>query len=91
MTATPIAEYVPDRLVRGRTALVGNAAHVPTPMTGSGFAASLDDAASLANFLRNARPNQVSDALVTYERDRLASARSLVRSGQGFSRSFARR
>ncbi|WP_442852616.1 FAD-dependent monooxygenase [Arthrobacter sp. 131MFCol6.1] len=37
---TPIAEYVPARLARGRVAIVGDAAHVPTPMTGSGFAES---------------------------------------------------
>jgi len=45
---TPIAEYVPDRLVNGRLALVGDAAHVPTPMTGCGFSASLDDAEAIA-------------------------------------------
>jgi 2-polyprenyl-6-methoxyphenol hydroxylase-like FAD-dependent oxidoreductase len=45
---TPIAEYVPDKLVKGRVALVGDAAHVPTPMTGSGFSASLHDAETLA-------------------------------------------
>jgi 2-polyprenyl-6-methoxyphenol hydroxylase-like FAD-dependent oxidoreductase len=43
-----IAEYVPDKLVKGRVALVGDAAHVPTPMTGSGFSASLHDAETLA-------------------------------------------
>ncbi|WP_051215322.1 FAD-dependent monooxygenase [Granulicoccus phenolivorans] len=45
---TPITEYLPERLVRGRMVLVGDAAHVPTPMTGRGFATSLDDAAALA-------------------------------------------
>lgn len=90
ITATPIAEYVPDRLVRGRAALVGNAAHVPTPMTGSGFAAALDDAAALGEALRAVTPSQVPDALDSYERDRLGPARRLVQSGQSFSRSFAR-
>ena len=90
ITATPIAEYVPDQLVRGRAALVGNAAHVPTPMTGSGFAAALDDAAALGEALRAVTPSQVPDALDSYERDRLGPARRLVQSGQSFSRSFAR-
>ncbi|MDQ1623198.1 MAG: hypothetical protein QOH19_1616 [Actinomycetota bacterium] len=45
---TPIAEYVPDKLVKGRVALVGDASHVPAPMTGSGFGASLHDAGTLA-------------------------------------------
>ncbi|WP_442853138.1 FAD-dependent monooxygenase [Arthrobacter sp. 9MFCol3.1] len=39
-----MAEYVPARLARGRVAIVGDAAHVPTPMAGSGFPESLCDA-----------------------------------------------
>jgi len=87
---TPIAEYVPDRLVSGRIALVGDAAHVPTPMTGSGFSASLYDAEALADAI-DAAPkwNRPSEALLDYERNRLHSVRSMVRSGQNFSRSFA--
>ena len=34
---TPISEYVPERLINGRLAIVGDAAHVPTPMTGRGL------------------------------------------------------
>lgn len=85
---TPIAEYVPDRLVHGRVALVGDAAHVPTPMTGSGFSESLHDAEALAATLTAA---DVPAALADYEAIRLRSARNLVQSGQGFSRSFAGR
>lgn len=87
VTGTPIAEYVPDRLVRGRLALVGDAAHIPTPMTGSGFATSLEDAHVLGRLLRE-HSDPVA-ALRAYERARLADARDLVVSGQGFSRSFA--
>jgi 2-polyprenyl-6-methoxyphenol hydroxylase-like FAD-dependent oxidoreductase len=36
----PIAEYLPGRLACGRLALVGDVAHVPTPMTGKGFGAT---------------------------------------------------
>lgn len=89
---TPIAEYVPDRLVNGRLALVGDAAHVPTPMTGSGFSASLYDAeaiaASVAAGVHGSAPAQ---ALRGYEKERLSSVRDMVRSGQQFSRSFAGR
>lgn len=85
---TPIAEYVPDRLVNGRLALVGDAAHVPTPMTGNGFGASLNDAEAIGNQLEH--HSDVADALKAYERERLPSARSLVLAGQDFSRSFAR-
>lgn len=89
---TPIAEYVPDRLVNGRVALVGDAAHVPTPMTGSGFSESLHDAEALANAI-TARPagTGIPAALRGYEASRLRSARTLVQAGQGFSRSFATR
>lgn len=89
ITATPVAEYVPDRMALGAAALVGNAAHVPTPMTGSGFAASLEGAAALAEALRGAEPRGVPGALRGYEHRRLGPARRLVESGQGFSRSFA--
>jgi 2-polyprenyl-6-methoxyphenol hydroxylase-like FAD-dependent oxidoreductase len=88
---TPIAEYVPDRLVNGRIALVGDAAHVPTPMTGMGFNASLDDAEALAEALAaRTGESSVAEALQAYEKKRLGSARRLVQSGQQFSRGFSR-
>lgn len=87
ITGTPIAEYVPDRLVRGRIALVGDAAHVPTPMTGSGFSESEADADALSIAL--SREGEIVEALALYERTRLRRARDLVLSGQGFSRSFS--
>lgn len=89
LVGTPIAEYVPDRLVNGRLALVGDAAHVPTPMTGMGFGASLDDAEAIAESL-GAGASSVAEALLTYERKRLGSARRMVQSGQQFSHGFAR-
>lgn len=80
---TPIAEYLPDRLVNGRLCLVGDAAHVPTPMTGNGFAASRDDAIVLGERLRG--QDDVRTALIAYEGERLPTVRRLVRSGQRFS------
>lgn len=47
VTGIPIKEYVPDELVNGRIALVGDAAHVPAPVTASGFNESLRDATVL--------------------------------------------
>jgi 2-polyprenyl-6-methoxyphenol hydroxylase-like FAD-dependent oxidoreductase len=91
VVGTPIAEYVPLRLASGRLALVGNAAHVPTPMTGSGFDASLADAEALGEAMsRVESPDDVPAALADYEASRLPEARRLVESGQSFSRSFAR-
>ncbi|MGW9134507.1 hypothetical protein [Streptomyces sp. NPDC055681] len=45
---TPIAEHVSDRLVSGCLAFVGDAAHAPTSMTGSGCSMSLEDAEAIA-------------------------------------------
>jgi 2-polyprenyl-6-methoxyphenol hydroxylase-like FAD-dependent oxidoreductase len=87
---TPIAEYIPDHLVNGRLALVGDAAHVPTPMTGNGFSASLEDAEALADALTGATTDDIDNALSNYEMSRLREVRDLVRSGQDFSRSFSR-
>jgi 2-polyprenyl-6-methoxyphenol hydroxylase-like FAD-dependent oxidoreductase len=88
---TPIAEYLPNRLARGRLALVGDAAHVPTPMTGKGFDASLQDALTLADAASDGvRGSAGQEALCCYEQLRLPPARSLVKGGQQFSRSFAR-
>jgi hypothetical protein len=87
----PIAEYVPDQLVNGRLAVVGDAAHVPTPMTGSGFSASLDDAEAIAESVAaGAGGSALAKALRGYEKRRLGSVRDMVVSGQQFSRSFAR-
>ncbi|MDX2740713.1 FAD-dependent monooxygenase [Streptomyces caniscabiei] len=89
---TPIAEYVPDKLVNGRLALVGDAAHVPTPMTGSGFSASLHDAEAVAEAVAvGVRESTVAQALTGYERKRLGNVRGMVQAGQHFSRSFTGR
>lgn len=91
MIGTPIAEYVPERLVQGRLALVGDAAHVPTPMTGMGFGASLDDAEAIAESLgAGVSGSSVAEALRAYERKRLSSVRGMVQAGQQFSRGFSR-
>lgn len=91
LVGIPIAEYVPDQLVRGRIALVGDAAHVLTPLTAAGFNASLQDAATLADCVAQGRANaDVAAALLAYEARRLKTVRQLVQSGQSFSRSFGR-
>ena len=87
---TPIAEYVPDRLVSGRFALVGDAAHVPTPMTGAGFSTSLDDAEAVAECVAaGIHGSAPAQALRAYENERLIKVREMVQSGQQFSRAFA--
>jgi 2-polyprenyl-6-methoxyphenol hydroxylase-like FAD-dependent oxidoreductase len=89
LIATPIAEYIPEVLVKGRIALVGDAAHLPTPLTASGFNASLEDAATLADCVaKEKQRGNVVEALLQYQSRRLKVAQQIVQSGQGFSRSF---
>jgi 2-polyprenyl-6-methoxyphenol hydroxylase-like FAD-dependent oxidoreductase len=89
LIATPIAEYVPEVLVKGRIALVGDAAHLPTPLTASGFNASLEDAATLTDCIaKEIQRGDAVEALLQYQSRRLQVARQMVQSGQGFSRSF---
>ncbi|MFL0373050.1 FAD-dependent monooxygenase [Paenibacillus amylolyticus] len=91
LIGTPIAEYVPDRLVKGRIAIIGDAAHVLTPLTASGFNASLQDAAALADCVAEGIEGaSAAGALLEYESKRLKSVRQIVQSGQSFSRSFGR-
>ncbi len=75
-----------------RLALVGDAAHVPTPMTGAGFSASLDDAEAIAESVAaGVHGSALPMALRQYERERLGTVRNMVQSGQQFSRSFTSR
>lgn len=87
----PIKEYVPDRLVNGRIAIVGDAAHVPAPVTASGFNESLQDAVALGKCVVQGITSQAAiKALADYESLRLEKVRQMVLSGQFYSRSFGR-
>ncbi len=85
---TPVAEYLPSRLVRDRVVLVGDAAHVASPMTGAGFQNALLDVAALADGLRGASGTDVPAALGRYEQERLPPVRELVSSGMAWGRSY---
>jgi 2-polyprenyl-6-methoxyphenol hydroxylase-like FAD-dependent oxidoreductase len=85
---TPVAEYLPGRLVRGRVALIGDAAHVASPMTGAGFVNALLDVDALAAALDGVTASGVPAALARYQRDRLEPARRLVSSGAVWGRSY---
>jgi 2-polyprenyl-6-methoxyphenol hydroxylase-like FAD-dependent oxidoreductase len=78
---TPLAEYLPETLVTGRLGIVGDAAHVASPMVGAGFASGLEDGtAFIAAVSRSG--GTVADAglqaLRLYEEQRLAPNRSRV-------------
>jgi 2-polyprenyl-6-methoxyphenol hydroxylase-like FAD-dependent oxidoreductase len=83
---TPISEYYPTRLVRGRLALLGDAAHVVSPVTGAGFHNGLLDIQALVASLHSQRP--VAAALDEFERLRLRPAQALVRESQRWSEAF---
>jgi 2-polyprenyl-6-methoxyphenol hydroxylase-like FAD-dependent oxidoreductase len=85
---TPVAEYRPERLVRGRVALIGDAAHVASPMTGAGFENALLDVATLAAAVNDGRAADAPRALDLYEQERLLAVRRLVSSGMTWGRSW---
>jgi 2-polyprenyl-6-methoxyphenol hydroxylase-like FAD-dependent oxidoreductase len=81
---TPIVHYRPTRLVTGRVALAGDAAHAASPMVGGGFRQGLYDVRALTQAMTTAgSPDQVPDALARYSRARLSAAiRHVTRSEQ---------
>ncbi len=90
---TPVAEYLPDRLHSGRLAIIGDAAHVASPVTGRGFAAGILDAESLADCLQavlGETTGSVFNALQCYEERRLAEAQTLVAKSLDWSRAYLR-
>ena len=62
---------------RGRTVLVGDAAHAPSPSSGQGAAMALEDAVVLARSLAA----HGADGLAAYERARRARVEAVVRAG----------
>lgn len=91
LSGAPIAEYRPDRLAQGRLAIVGDAAHVVTPMTGSGYASGIEDAIVLATQLAQSGGDEsVSAALARYESARLPYVRGLVAHSQHLSANYVR-
>ncbi|WP_225584689.1 FAD-dependent monooxygenase [Acidovorax sp. ACV01] len=89
LSGAPIAEYVPERLAAGPLAIVGDAAHVVSPMTGSGFASGVDDAAVLSRMLAERNDEEpVSAALQNYQSARLPYVRALVNHSRRLSAEY---
>jgi 2-polyprenyl-6-methoxyphenol hydroxylase-like FAD-dependent oxidoreductase len=87
----PISEYLPEALAAGRACLVGDAAHVASPITGSGARYAMYDALEVAECLaQNARDGRldVPAALRVYERRRLQPSRQLVLMGRSIGAGF---
>ncbi|HEY4250517.1 MAG TPA: FAD-dependent monooxygenase [Roseomonas sp.] len=91
MRGAPIAEYRPDRLALGPLAIIGDAAHVLSPMTGSGYATGVEDAALLADMLSRRDDAEPLPALLKrYEAARLPYTRALVNQSGRLSAEFLR-
>jgi 2-polyprenyl-6-methoxyphenol hydroxylase-like FAD-dependent oxidoreductase len=78
---TPLAQYLPLRLTNGRVGIVGDAAHVASPMVGAGFASGLEDGLSFVAAIKTTRGTSGSlgaEALRLYERARLEPNRARV-------------
>jgi 2-polyprenyl-6-methoxyphenol hydroxylase-like FAD-dependent oxidoreductase len=91
LSGAPIAEYRPTRLALGRLAVVGDAAHSMSPMTGSGYAAGVEDATVLATLLAERAPDtHVAQVLAHYEAMRLPYVRGLVSHSMGLSANYVR-
>ncbi|WP_261998128.1 FAD-dependent monooxygenase [Stenotrophomonas sp. Ste96] len=79
LSGAPIAEYRPERLARGRLAVIGDAAHVVSPMTGRGYLTGVEDAEILGQSLADTQHfRDVPAALANYESARLPYVRGLV-------------
>ena len=91
LSGAPIAEYLPTRLTRGPLAVVGDAAHVVSPMTGRGYLTGIEDAAVLAQMLTD-RPTRepLHVALARYGTARLPFVRSLVARSRSISADYRR-
>ncbi|MET9329116.1 NAD(P)/FAD-dependent oxidoreductase [Tsukamurella sp. NPDC003166] len=94
--ATPITEYIADTVVTGRVAIIGDAAHAQSPMTGAGYYEACADAASIADAiggdlgkpamaLTGNDPDEVRVALRRYEAQRLQPMRRKVQGGMSFA------
>ena len=78
---TPLAEYLPERLVAGRLGIVGDAAHVASPMVGAGFSSGLVDGAAFIDAVGRSGGTAAeagARALQRYNEIRLAPNRSRV-------------
>lgn len=78
----PIYEYFPDRAVRGRLVLVGDAAHLASPITGSGSRMAMEDAVGLEQAILGS--NTLDEALAVYAEMRLEEARGIVQFGRAY-------
>lgn len=77
----PISDLISDRLVFGRTVLLGDAAFVARPHVGMGVTKAASDAMALVDALRETH-DDVAAALADYERIRVEAGCAVVERGR---------
>ena len=77
----PIYEYASPRLANGAACLVGDAAHLASPITGAGGRLAMIDAIVLADALEQVGPDGEAVA-ARFEQHRLAESRAVVGAGR---------
>ena len=77
----PVFEYASPRLASGAACLIGDAAHLASPITGAGARLAMVDAVALAGAMRRAGPDGRAVAAL-FEQDRLAESLAVVASGR---------
>jgi 2-polyprenyl-6-methoxyphenol hydroxylase-like FAD-dependent oxidoreductase len=77
----PIFEYASPRMANGAACLIGDAAHLASPITGAGARMAMVDAVALAGAVRSAGPDGRAVA-AQFEQDRLAESLAVVASGR---------
>jgi 2-polyprenyl-6-methoxyphenol hydroxylase-like FAD-dependent oxidoreductase len=78
---TPLAQYLPERLTNGRVGIVGDAAHVASPMVGAGFASGLEDGIAFVSAVKRVGgtlDHKGAQALRLYDQARLEPNRERV-------------
>lgn len=83
----PVWEFAADRVVSGRIVLMGDAAHMASPRTGSGAYTAMLDAVSLASALRS--ESSLDKALHAYNGGAVKRAQQLLRASQTAAQKFA--
>ena len=91
LSGAPIAEYQPGKLAAGVLAIVGDAAHGVSPMTGRGFATGVEDAVVLSKLLTERHENEpICTVLARYQAARLPFVRALVAQSRQISADYVR-
>jgi len=86
VTLHPVQELIVPRLVRSGAVLIGDAAHVASPITGSGVRTAMYDALILVRSLVDVQ--EIDAALASYESRRAPFANAVVEQGRSVGWGF---